>query len=106
MLHTWGYPVFILDGRLQSDPKGVPKWEPRSRVGIYMGHSHWHAGLVTLVLNPTTGHVSPQFHVVFDDTFRTVPYMRSGAVPEHWKSLVHNSAESYRQNLQHCKDLV
>ena len=28
--HTWGCPVFVLDGRLQSDPGGVPKWEPRS----------------------------------------------------------------------------
>jgi hypothetical protein len=28
--HTWGCPVFVLDGRLQSNPKGVPKWEPQS----------------------------------------------------------------------------
>ncbi len=26
--HPWGCPVFALDGRLQSDSKGVPKWEP------------------------------------------------------------------------------
>lgn len=91
--HTWGCPVFVLDGRLQSNPKGVPKWEPRARVGIYMGHSPSHAGSVALVLNPTTGHISPQFHVVFDDTFSTVPYMREGTVPPHWAELVRNSTE-------------
>ena len=58
-----------------------------------MGHSPCHAGLVALVLNPTTGHVSPQFHIVFDDTFSTGPYMRPGTVPEHRQSLVHNSTE-------------
>ena len=91
--HTWGCPVFVLDGRLQSNPKGVPKWEPRARVGIFVGHSPIHAGSVALVLNPTTGHVSPQFHVVFDDTFSTVPYMREGTVPPHWAELVRNSSE-------------
>ena len=34
--------------------------------GIYLGHSPYHIGSVALVLNPETGHVSPQFHVVFD----------------------------------------
>jgi len=29
-VHTWGCPVFVLNGRLQSDPKGVPRWEPTS----------------------------------------------------------------------------
>jgi hypothetical protein len=42
---------------------------------IYVGHLSSHAGLVALVLNPCTGHVSPQFHVVFDDHFTTVPFM-------------------------------
>jgi hypothetical protein len=58
-----------------------------------MGHSPCHAGSVALVLNPTTGHVSPQFHVVFDDTFSTVPFMREGTVPSHWAELVRNSSE-------------
>ena len=91
--HTWGCPGFVLEGRLQSDPKGVPKWEPQSRVVIYMGHLSCHAGLVVLVLNPTSGHISPQFHVVFNDTFSTVPYMRPGTVPEHWNFLVQNLTE-------------
>ena len=40
-----------------------------------MGHSPCHAGVVTLVLNPTTGHISPQYHNVFGDTFSTVPHI-------------------------------
>ena len=58
-----------------------------------MGHSPSHAGSVALVLNPTSGHISPQFHVVFDDTFGTVPYMREGTIPPHWAEQVWNSTE-------------
>ena len=28
-----------------------------------------------MVLNPETGHVLPQFNVVFDDEFSTVPFI-------------------------------
>ena len=58
-----------------------------------MGHSPAHAGSVALVLNPKTGLVSPQFHVVFDDDFSTVPSLRSGSVPDNWHQLVRNSRE-------------
>ena len=91
--HTFGCPCYILDARLQSDPKGVPKWEPRARVGIYLGRSPAHASNVALVLNPKTGLVSPQFHVVFDDDFTTVPHLRKGTVPPNWESLVQGSRE-------------
>jgi len=91
--HTWGCPCYVLDSRLQTDPKGVPKWEPRARVGIYLGRSPSHAGNVALVLNPKTGLVSPQYHVVFDDDFTTVPHLRKGTVPSNWKTLVDNSRE-------------
>ena len=68
--HTFGCPVYILDARLQSvGGGGPPKWYPRARFGIYLGHSPSHAGSVALVMNPKTGLVSPQFHLVFDDSF-------------------------------------
>jgi len=70
--HTWGCPVFILDAANQGSI-GTSKWEPRSHIGIYLGNSPCHAGSVALVLNLCTGHVSPQFHVVFDDEFSTIP---------------------------------
>ena len=47
--HTWGCPVFVLDAKAQSGH--LPKWEPKARVGIYLGHSPCHAGSVALVLN-------------------------------------------------------
>ena len=63
-------------------------------MGIYVGRSPFHAGSVALVLNPRTGHVSPQYHVVFDDDFTTVPYLNSMDVPSHWAALVKSSSES------------
>ena len=71
---------------------GPPKWEPRSWLGIYVGHSPIHAGSVALVLNPQTGLISPQFHVVFDDDFSTVPHLRAGTVPPNWAQLVESSS--------------
>jgi hypothetical protein len=62
MHHTFGSPCFVLDSHLQSGIGGAPKWEPRSHLGIYVGHSPSHTGSVALVLNPQTGHVSLQYH--------------------------------------------
>ena len=69
--HVFGCPVFVLDPRLQ-DGKSIPKWSMRSRRGIYLGVSPYHNSTVHLILNPATGSISPQYHVVFDDTFSTV----------------------------------
>ena len=92
--HTLFCPVYVLDSRLQNaGGAGPPKWEPRARMGVYLGHSPFHAGSVALVWNPTTGRVSPQYHVVFDDDFTTVPYMEAGTVPPHWDDLVRNNTE-------------
>ena len=72
--HTLFCPVYVLDARLQSaGGAGPPKWEPRLRIRVYLGHSPFHAGNVALVWNPTTVRESPQYHVVFDDNFSTVP---------------------------------
>ena len=87
-------PIYVLDARLQSSGRaGPPKWVPRSRIGVYLGHSPYHAGSVALVWNPTTGRVSPQFHVVFDDDFSTVPSMVSGTIPPNWGELLKHSSE-------------
>ena len=91
--HPFGCPVFVLASGLQNAGSMIPKWDPRARVGIYLGHSPCHSGNVALVLNPKTLRVSPQFHLVFDDEFSTVPFMRNGEIPPHWTELVHCSAE-------------
>ena len=88
----FGCPVFVLDNKMQSGKK-LPKWEVRSRMGVYLGMSMQHARSVALVLNLKTGHVSPQFHVVFDDDFTTVPHLRKGTVPPNWEKLVSGSRE-------------
>ena len=69
--HAFGCPTYVLDNALQSG-QGAPKWKERARLGVYLGPSPNHARSVALVLNPRTGHVSPQFHVKFDDFFETV----------------------------------
>ena len=52
--------------------KKIPKWGTRSKHGIYLGVSPFHSSTVHLVLNPATGSITPQYHLVFDDTFSTV----------------------------------
>ena len=87
--HTLFCLVYVLDSRLQSaGGPGPPKWEPCSRIGVYLGHSPFHTGSVALVFNPKTRRVSPQYHVVFDNMFSTVSYMDVGTVPPHWEDLL------------------
>ena len=90
--HTWGCTVFILAEENHSGLTGTPKWEPRARTGVYLGHSPTHEGNVALVLNLQTGHVSPQYHLVFDDDFTTVKYIESGNEPPNWCKLVQDSS--------------
>ncbi len=66
--------------------------EPRVQMDIYVGRLPSHASNVALILNPRTGHVSPQFHVVYDDDFTTVPYLQTATVPPHWSELVRASS--------------
>lgn len=69
--HHFGTPVYVLQNDLQSGKK-IGKWMPRARIGIYLCKSPRHARSVSLILNPRTGMVSPQYHMKFDDTFGTV----------------------------------
>jgi hypothetical protein len=69
--HPFGCPAYALDGDLQNGKK-IPKWVSRARVAVYLGHSPQHARTVGLLLSLTTGLVSPQFHVRYDNLFETV----------------------------------
>jgi hypothetical protein len=62
----------VLD-KMISDGKKLPRWTPPSTRTINMGFLAKHAITVPIVLNPQTGYITPQFHVVFDDWFATVP---------------------------------
>ena len=70
--HVWGCPAFVLEPKLQKPGVKIPKWAPRSRCGVNLGFSRLHSTLVGLILNPLSGVISPQFHVVYDDLFSTV----------------------------------
>ena len=70
--HTWGCPVFNLESPMYVGLAGLPKWEPILNNIIYLVHSPFHAGSVSLVLNTRAGYSSPKYHVVFYDSFYTV----------------------------------
>jgi hypothetical protein len=71
LFHPFGCPVLVLETALQNG-QSLPKFDPRSRMGVYLGHSSEHASSVALVLNPKTGIISNQYHLVFDDKFETI----------------------------------
>ena len=84
-----------MDARLQSfGGGGPPKWDPRARLGIYLGHSPSHVVKVALVMNPKYGLISTQFHLVLDENFKTVPHLWAGTVPKNWEKLVASSKEN------------
>lgn len=70
-LRVWGCPAYVLDPRLQDGHK-IPKWEPRSRQGQFLGFSDLHSSTIGLVRNLRTGFISPQYHIVYDEMFSTV----------------------------------
>ena len=58
--HTMFCLCYVLNSRLHNAGSiGPPKWEPRSNICVYLGHSPFHARSVALVYNPSTGHVNP-----------------------------------------------
>ena len=91
-LHTFGCPAFVLDGPLQSGQK-TPRWQDRTITDIFLGRSPQHAGNVCLILNHRTGHISPQFHVVFDDDFTTVEALAADSEPDNWTFLCKAQSE-------------
>ena len=103
--HPFGCPAYVLDAKLQGGVSKIPRWDPRSRIGVYLGHSPYHAGSVALVLNLTTGHVSPQYHIVFDDNFSTVENLRLPTVPTNWTELnIHQREEATDESFQLSKE--
>jgi len=58
--HAWGCPTYVLNPKLREGGY-VPKWEPRSRRGQFVGYSPLHASSVGMIRNLNTHHVSPNF---------------------------------------------
>ena len=99
-VHVFGCPAYVLDKTIQ-DGKKLPRWKPCSDRRIYVGVSHSHASTVGLCLNLTTGAITPQYHVVYDDEFATVsstPEDLSMLTAPEWIKLFGDSAYQYVQD--------
>ena len=85
--HVWGCPTYVLESKLQKPRVKIPKWDPRSRIGVNMGFSKIHLTHVGLVLSLFTSSIPQQYHVIFDDMFSTV-VSSTAEDPEVWIRLV------------------
>ncbi len=105
-MKVFGCPTFVLEPQLQ-DKKKIPKWLPRSRMGQFLGFSHDHASTVPLIRNLSTGKVSFQFHVVFDELFTTI-YNGDMLTAPHpqWTTLFTSSRINFTEGLDYLPDLT
>ncbi|CAJ1935829.1 unnamed protein product [Cylindrotheca closterium] len=68
-IHVFGCPIYVLDKKI-ADGKTLPKFLPRSERYVHLWFSPFHAS--TVVRNPRTGAITPQFNCIFDDWFVTL----------------------------------
>jgi hypothetical protein len=95
-LHTFGCPVYVLHPHLQDGQK-VPKWQPRARRGQFLGYSIEKSSSIGLILNTNTGNISPQYHVVNNDYFTTVPSvdLTNTFDAASWQAILQTGVERY-----------
>ena len=87
-IHVWKFIVYVSDPTSHQGKK-LPCWEPRARQGIFFGFSAHHSSDVSLVLDISTGHIYPQYHVVFDNSFSTVnSHAKEEDPPSFWNEIV------------------
>ena len=86
--HVWGAPAYVLEPSLAKSGGKLPKWQPRSRRGMFLGFSPDHSSLVSLVLNTKTHSITGQYHTVIDDAFTTVSTPDDAVNPEEWLNLL------------------
>ena len=84
--HPWGCPACVLQPRLTSEGGKLPRWQPDSRRGQFVGYSPVHAESGSLIRNLTTGYISPQYHIIFDDWCKTV-YSTHESPPSQWHDM-------------------
>jgi hypothetical protein len=98
--HTFACLVFALQNELAAG-NTIPKWSPRACLGLNLGPSPMHARNMYLVLNLSTGLVSPQFHCHFDDFYETTKYGGTDVtVSSTWQQLagLNCATEAFSQN--------
>jgi len=69
---VFGCPAYVLHKSAQDNPGSTKTWAECCWQGIYVGQSTAHANTVALIYNPSSKHVTPQFHVTYDESFSTV----------------------------------
>lgn len=84
VFHTFSCPVFVLEAHLRSGHK-IPKWEPRSPMAIYLGHSLQHASNVPLVMNIKSGLVSLMSYMMIISPMQS---LETNILPFNWKILL------------------
>lgn len=96
---VFGCPTYVLDPRLQDGFK-IPKWEPRARLGQFLGFSSSHSTTIGLIRNLRTGFISPQYHTVFDEKFLSVSSARPSILEsqEFWSDLFLNHRDHYLED--------
>ena len=94
----------MLDKKLQ-DGDSVKKWRARSWKGIYVGQSTVHVSNVPLVYNIATTHVTPQFHLVFDEGLTTVTGEPIANEDKFYEDLYANAKWLHQNDLADSSDL-
>ena len=69
-----------------------------------MGFSPSYSTLVTLILNLRTHSITPQYHVVFDDSFSSV-HCSSQQAPKIWEELITSPGARFEVKLDDQDDL-
>jgi len=90
---VFGCPAFVLKKNL-ADNNGIPKWKVHAYQGIYLRHSEQHSSSVTLIWNPVTKLASTQYHVLFNEGFKTVTYLGNKFDANKWQLAFHNQLQS------------
>jgi hypothetical protein len=107
--HVFGCPCYVLNPKLVDGHK-IPKWDPRSRQGKFLGYSKQHSSNAGLILNPRSGYITTQFHVLYDDEFTTVPgcdeEQRLQLDQVDWQALIERQGGSEKTYDEQDQDLV
>jgi hypothetical protein len=90
-VRIFGSPTYVLQKELQNGTSNN-KWKLWVWRGIYIGNSTFHSSAIPLIHNPITTHISPQFHVLFDEHFTTVTNTLVKDTDTYLEKLFHTSA--------------
>ena len=102
--------MFACKNTLAAD-NTIPKWSPRSCLGLNLGPRPSHAQTVNLVLNLNTGLVSPQLYCHYDEFFETVSHSHHDTLMNaNWKQLAgfvkYDGTSTVQDRLSRINNLV